>query len=116
PVGLVDGPDSCERCGGIVAVLGGLGEQAARPFHRIGVGARLDPGGRGYLRREDLDLLLLLGKQFRSGTATIAEPLLDVAETGGVEQTLEQPAALLAVRAQEPGEVALRKEHHLEEL
>ncbi len=58
----------------------------------------------------------MLGKQFRSGTAAVAEPLLEVAETGGVEQTLEQPAALFAVRAQEPGEVALWKEYHLEEL
>ncbi len=99
-----------------VPVLGGVVAQSMRPHDRFGVGARLEAGGRADLGEEQVDGTLLFLEAGGCGTAPVLEPAFDGAESGGVEQPLEQLAAVLAVGAQELRELALRQQHDLEEL
>ncbi len=81
---------------------GGVGDGAAR-----GLGDLRHQAGHALLGRRHL----LVG-----GAAAVGQPVFDLAEAVGAEQLLQQGFLVLRVGAQEPGELALRQQHDLEEL
>src|SRR5262249_24732481 len=95
----------------------GLPSQAPGPVRRIRqfVGS-LGPGGLGYLRDQEGYCLLRRGHLLVGGAAAVGQPVFDLAEAIGAEQLLQQRFLVLRVGAQEPGELALREQHDLEEL
>ena len=77
-----------------------------------------DGGPRGLSELSDQPGYVRVGVRYLPfcGATTVGQPVLDLAEAVGAEQLLQQGLLLFRVGAQELGELALREEHHLEEL
>jgi hypothetical protein len=139
PVGLGAGGgeqrvDPGHLCAGLGRELLGLGEPVGRPgAHagdpRVGAGTRRDAdelgrellgdrhvGDLGHPRHQRRGAGAHDLQPFAGGRPLGGQPVLDAGEAAHVEQRLEQPPAVLGLGPQEPGEVALRKQHHLAEL
>ena len=91
---------------------------AAGPVRRPGAsgGVAAPAGGLGQLRGDPAEHFTAGPELGGTGPPGVGEPALHPSEPAGVEQPLEQLLALVGPGAQEPGELALRQQHHLEEL